>query len=83
MSVFLVLALAAQFGWTIPQFDVAKAYAVKAYMLATPPRTYFIRYPPGFAEFLRFKFGRAPFNPDHFLLRVAKIAYGTHDAGRV
>ena len=78
MSVFLVLALAAQFGWTISQFDV-----VKAYMLATPLRTYFIRYPPGFAEFLRIKFGHAPFNPDHFLLRVAKNAYGAPDAGRV
>ena len=50
MSISLVLALAAQFGWAISQFD-----AVRVYMLATPPRTYFIRYPPGFAEFLRLK----------------------------
>ena len=78
MSVFLVLALAAQFDWTISQFDVAKSY-----MLATPLRTYFTRHPPGFAELLRLKFGHAPLNPDHFLLRVAKNAYGAPDAGRV
>jgi hypothetical protein len=78
MSVFLVLALAAQNNWTISQFDV-----IKAYMLAAPLRTYYIRYPPGFAEFLRLKFGRAPFDPDHYLLRVAKNAYGAPDAGRV
>ena len=78
MSVFLVLALAAQNDWTISQFDV-----VKAYMLAAPLRTYYIRYPPGFTEFFRLKFGRAPFDPDHYLLRVAKNAYGAPDAGRV
>ena len=78
ISVFLVLALAAQLGWTISRFDV-----IKAHMLATPLRTYFIRYPPGFTEFLRLKFGHAPFNPDHFLLRAAKNAYGAPDAGRV
>ena len=52
-------------------------------MLATPLRTYFIRYPPGFAEYLRLKFGQSQFNSDHFLLRVANNAYGAPDAGRV
>ena len=40
MSVFLVLALAVQFGWAISQFGVAKAY-----MPAMHLRTYFTRYP--------------------------------------
>ena len=77
MHLFLVPALASQFGWSVPQFDVAKAY-----MLAAPLHTYFIRHPPGFAEFLRLKFGRTLFDPDHFLLRVTKNAYCARDAGR-
>ena len=78
MSVFLVLALAAQLDWVISQFDVAKTH-----MLAAPLHAYFIRFPPGFADFPRLKVGHAPFNPDHFLLRVAKNAYGAPDTGRV
>ena len=77
MSVFLVLALAAQFGWTISQFGV-----IKAHMLATHIRTNFIRHPPGFADFLRLKLDHAPLNPGHFLLRAAKNACGAPDTGR-
>ena len=74
---FPVLALVAQFGRSTSQSGV-----VKVYMLAAPPRTYHTRYQPGFAEFLRLKFGFAPFNPNHFLLRAAKNAYGAPDTGR-
>ncbi len=71
-SVFLVLAMAAQFGWAIKQFDV-----VKAYMLAAPLFTYYIRYPHCFQEYLV----RCPleeqFDINLFLLRVSKNAYGS------
>ena len=51
-------------------------------MLATPLRAYFIRYQPGFAEFLRLKFGHGSFDPDQFLLRVANNAHGASGTGR-
>ena len=40
MSIFLILTLAAQFGWSISRFNV-----VKAHMLATPFHNCFISYP--------------------------------------
>ena len=72
----LVLAMAAQFAWTFTQFDVKKAY-----LLATPQREYYVRYPPGFGTYLRMKHGHLPFDPDKFLLRVVKNCYGARDAG--
>ena len=53
----------------------------KAYLLATPQREYYVRYPPGFGTYLRMKHGHLPFDPDKFLLRVVKNCYGARDAG--
>ena len=46
-SVLLAFLAAAQFDWGVAQFGVAKAY-----MLAVPSQLYYVRYPPGFEEYL-------------------------------
>ena len=58
------------------KFDVQKAY-----LLTTPRHEYYVRYPAGFAAYLRMKHGHLPYDPDQYLLRVAKNCYGARDAG--
>jgi hypothetical protein len=46
------------------QFDITKAY-----LLAAPTRTYYLRYPPGFRAYLERKYdGGIPFNPSLYRL---------------
>ena len=66
-SVPLVFLAAAQFGWDVAQFDV-----VKAYMLAAPSHMYYVRYPPGFGEYLARSEDAEQFNASAFLLRADK-----------
>ena len=41
----------------------------KAYLLAAPTRTYYVRYPPGFCAYLERKHdGDIPFNPSEYYL---------------
>jgi hypothetical protein len=77
-TVHLVLALTAQFGWDVRQFDV-----VQAYPLADCERTYYVHYPPGFSNYLMQKHGYMPFDPSLYLLRVDKNCYGDPPAGRL
>jgi len=59
---------AAQYGWEIRQFDIAKAY-----MLAAPQRAYYLYFPPGFRDYLLARHsGNLPFEPSQYLLRVQK-----------
>ena len=74
----LVLSMVAQFDWRVLQFDVASAY-----LNADPVRTVYATYPAGFRDFLQRTHDTAPFNPDEYLLRVAKNVYGAPDAGRI
>ena len=61
------------------QFDITKAY-----LLAAPTRTYYMRYPPGFRAYLERKYdGDIPFNPSLDLLRVRKNLYGGEEPGRI
>ena len=78
-TILIVLALAAQYGWTIRQFDIAKAY-----MLAAPLRDYYLRFLPGFRDYLLACHpGNLPFEPSQYLLRVQKNIYGATDSGKV
>jgi hypothetical protein len=77
-SVLLVFSAAAQNKWHVAQFDV-----VKAYMLAVPSHLYYVRYPPGFDEYLARSEDAEQFNTNAFLLRVDKNCYGAADAGRM
>ena len=77
-SVLLAFSAAAQNGWEVAQFGV-----VKAYMLAVPSHLYYVRYPPGFDEYLARSEDAEKFNTNDFLIRVDKNCYGASDAGRM
>ena len=49
-TVLLCLAMVPTYGWSFAQFDV-----VAAYLLASPRKVYFAYFPPGFADYLRYK----------------------------
>ena len=52
-------------------------------MLAVPSHLYYVKYPPGFEEYLARSEGAEQFNANAFLLRVDKNCYGAADAGRM
>ena len=61
---------------TVAQFDVAEAS-----MLAVPNHLYYVRYPPGFGEYLAQSEDKGQFEANTFLLRVGKNCYGAADTG--
>ena len=75
-TVLLCLALGCVYDWHIVQFDITKAY-----LLAAPTRTYYVRYLSGVRAYLERKYdGDIPFNPSLYLLRVRKNIYGNEES---
>jgi len=76
-SLLLCLAIAAQDNLGITQYDI-----VKAYMLAPPSSTYYLRFPHGWRDYT----SKAPgehLDPEANLLLVKKNIYGMPDAGAI
>ena len=78
-SILMCYALSAFFGWKPITRDVTKAY-----LQCYATKTYYIRFPPGFYSYLRYKHnGVLPFDPRDKLLRVVKNLYGDEDAAHL
>lgn len=78
-SILMCYALSAFYGWKPISRDVTKAY-----LQCYATKTYYVRFPPGFYSYLRYKHnGVVPFDPREKLLRVVKNLYGDEDAAHL
>jgi hypothetical protein len=78
-SVLLLFALSAFFSWCPITRDVTKAF-----LQSDAHKRYYVRLPPGFSAYLRYKHdGEMPFDPSAYLGLVVKNMYGDEDAARL
>jgi len=61
------------------QYDITRAY-----MLAPPGQTFYLRHPPGWDKYLNYQHdGMPPYDPNEFYFRAEKNVYGMPDAGAI